>query len=676
MYTSTDVTLDPRLLQVHSLVPFVRSITASRGDMFASEIGQAPPMFGAEIRRIQTGMEREFGKYTFMVTVPEDSTVVAVINKTTPKGMFGEKITTGTIAILRTVNGRYTVVEMPVHCQNHQQLGFDYVRTSTGNGIYPGQRISKDTILAHSPNLDNAGNYRYGVNAKVAFMSIPEVIQDGIVISESFAKKCSFKGYMTATLSFGQDCFPLNIYGDDNEYKIFPDVGDYVHPNGLMFATRRHQPGNELFDMDRYSTRIKEDNDRGTFVPQSKARVIGVEVIHNRTTKTTIPTGMDEQCQRYWKCTRDFYREILAVERHLYKEHGEDYISLLDGPLHNLFVTAHSMLHDNGKATNISFYNGDTILNEWTVTITVSYDLVPTSRYKAADDSGSKGIVISVWPDENMPTNEIGEVTDVIMDGGAKINRLILSGLYEQYLNASMNELSRRIKRMCSEGNEEGAKALLMECYKTISPRQYETTLKRGVDKHFEIVKNNPIYLFCPTDNPVHYPDVVKHLDKICPPFKGPLRYRAGTGEWCQTDTPMIIGECYFIFLEKIGDEYSAVSSPLLQPQGIPGKLSRGDKYASPGRPQSTRATGETEVRIIVSNTDHNMASDMLASTNSPLSLKRQVGAYLTADKPTAIEDVMQYDKYPRHGNNMVDLVKNSLFAGGYCFEERPVEDN
>lgn len=676
MYTSTDVTLDPRLLQVHALVPFVRSITASRGDMFASEIGQAPPLKGSEIRRIMTGMEREFGKYTFMVKVPEDSTVIAVINKRSPKGMFGETLTTSKTVILRTVNGRYDVVEIPVHCQNHQQFGFDYVRTQVGQSVYPGQRITKDTILAHSPSLDNAGNYKYGINAKVAFMSIPEVIQDGIVISKSFADKCSFKGYMTATLSFGQDTFPLNIYGDDNEYKIFPDVGDYVKPNGLMFATRRHQPGSELFDMDRYSTRIKEDNDKGTYVPQSEARVIDIEVVHNRSNKTTIPTGMDAQCQRYWASTRDFYRDILAVERQLYKEHGEAYIGLLEGALHNLFVKAHSMLHDNGKSANINFYNGDTILNEWTVTVTVSYDLVPTSRFKAADDSGSKGIVISVWEDEHMPTNDIGEVTDVIMDGGAKINRLILSGLYEQYFNASMNECLRRINRMADEGREEEAKAFLMECYRNISPRQYEATLKRGVDEHFKIARQGPIYLFCPTDNPVYYPDVVKFLEKHCPPHRSPLRYRAGTGQWHVTDTPMIIGECYFIFLEKIGDEYSAVSSPLLQPQGIPGKLSRADKYASPGRPQSTRAGGETEVRIIVSNTDADMAMDMLSSTNSPILHKRQVGAYLTADKPTAIEDVMQFDKYPRHGNNIVDLVKNSLFAGGYCFEVRPVDDN
>lgn len=677
MYNSTDVTLDPRLLQVHALVPFFRSITGSRADMFASEIGQAPPLSGSEVRRIQTGMEREFGKRTFMVRIPELSTVIAVVNRSTPRGMFGATIATTKTVIYRNAEGRYSVLEIPVHCQNHQQLGFDYVRTRDGVNIQKGMRFSKETILAKSPSLDDAGNYKYGVNANIAFMSIPEVIQDGIVISESFAKKANFKGYMSSTLSFGSDVFPLNLYGDKSQYKIFPDIGDMVNPNGLIFAVRPHSPGNELNELDRHSVRIKEESDTGTYVPQPNARVIDVEVIHNRSTKSNVPIGMDEQCKRYWTCTKDYYREILTAERQLYKEYGEGYIELLEGPLHNLFTRAHAILHEPSRANNINFYNGDTILNEWTVNITVSYDIHPSPRFKAADDSGSKGVVVSIWPDENMPTDSRGLVADVIMDGAAKINRLNIGGLFEQWINGCMDTCLHMMREYQQQGRMDQAAELLNKIYSIVSPRQHALVQKRGLMAHVEtVLKGKYIYLWCPTDNPVYYPDVIKELNEIVPPLRERVTYVSGKGVRVTTDDPVLVASTYFIFLEKIGDEYSAVSSPLLQPQGIPGKLSRADKYSSPGRPQATRAMGETEVRIVTFNTDPEMALDMLTSTNSPISHKRQVGVYLTADKPTAIEDVMQYDKFPRQGNKIVDLVNNSLFAGGFMFEYKPVEND
>lgn len=671
-------TLDPRLLQVHSLQPFVRGISASRADMFASEIGQAPPLKGAEIRRIQTGMERKFGKYTHMVKIPEDSTVIKVIHKRTPKGCLGQTVITSTTVVFRRIDGIYDRVIIPVHSQNHQQFGFDFVRTEVGKNIRKGDYVAKDTILAKSPSLDDNGNYKYGINANIAYMSIPEVILDGAVLSESFAKKSQFRGYTKFTLSFGENIIPLNINGDENEYKVVPDVGDLVNPNGLLFATRELREGLASMQMNRNSLRVVEETDTKTYINKTGARVIDIDIIHNRTNKTTVPSGMDDQCKRYWSCTKDYYRDLLDTYSSIRAECGLNADNLISPALHRDLVRAVAMTFEPGKGTGsqVNFANDDAMLNEWTLHVTVGYDLTPTACFKQAGDAGNKSVTVTVWKDEWMPIDTDGNRADIIMDGVALVNRLITSPGIEQYINASMVATHRRLVQMVENGQRQEAIDYLYRAYEIISPKMYEKVKLVDPNRHLDKVLKGGIYLWCPTDSPVHYPDVIEQLEKEYPPCFDKVKYRAGTGQWCETDKPVLIGSIYLIFLEKIGDDYSAVSSPVLQPQGIPGKLTRADKHASPGRPQAIRGIGETENRIVSANTDEEVASDMLSTSNSPITHKRQAVAYLTAPKPTNIQDVLQHDKYPRSGNRITDHVANSLLAGGFIFEYRDVEDD
>lgn len=675
MFESTQNTLKPEFLQVHALQPFVGSISASRGDMFASEIGQAPPLKGSEIRRIQTGMEREFGRYTSMIKMPKDAVIRKVIHKRTPKGLMGNGgMVTGTLVIYRDIDGVFGCIYIPVHSLNHQKLGFDYHRTEKLRTMQAGQHIPANTVLARSPSVDDAGNYKYGVNGNVAFMSIPEVIQDGAVISESFAKKAAFKGYATHVLSIGETTVGLNLYGDESEYKLFPDVGDYLKDSGIVFATRELEDNLIPTQLSRHALRIEEETDRKTY-SEPRARVIDVDIIRNHSVKPSLPTQTDEQCRRYWEMSKEYYRDIITEFNKICNELGHNNPPLT-GPFHQLMVEAYSRTYDGSRGGgNLGLVNNGNPLNEWTITVTLSFDLVPTVSYKMADDSGGKAVIVAVWPDANMPVDADGHRADVIMDGGSIVNRLNPSRMFEQYTTAAMMKLWKNIREWCAAGETNKAMNQLLDFYKLMSPRMYEKVQGINLDDHLKEVCKNGVYLWLPTDNEVYYPKAMEELRERFTPCHGPVTYTSSNGKKVTTKSNVLIGQQYFIFLEKIGDDYSAVASPVMQAQGIPGKLTRGDKNSSPGRPQAIRALGETEDRIVASLVGPDAPADMLDMSNSPPTHKHITHMLLKAEKPTDIQNILDRNVIPRGNNRVTQHMSNYLMASGFEFIQKPVED-
>ena len=183
------------------------------------------------------------------------------------------------------------------------------------------------------------------------------------------------------------------------------------------------------------------------------------------------------------------------------------------------------------------------------------------------------------------------------------------------------------------------------------------------------------IHLWMPTDNPVKLDEAIEELLSKYPKCFGKLLLTLDDGRKVLSDRPGTIGKQYMIILEKTGDEYSAVSSPVLQSQGVPGKLTKGDKQSSPGRPQATRITGETEGRILNSLVGHDTLFELLDIANSPTTHRAVCRTLLTHPTPTNIDRIVDREKYPRGNNRIVGIGNDGLFAAGFAFAYRKVED-
>ena len=130
----------------------------------------------------------------------------------------------------------------------------------------------------------------------------------------------------------------------------------------------------------------------------------------------------------------------------------------------------------------------------------------------------------------------------------------------------------------------------------------------------------------------------------------------------------VVVGNLYFILLEKTGDDWSSVSSPRLQHLGFPAKLTRGDKSATPGRNQPVRILGEDECRLIAAVCGSFYVAELLDQANSPLTHKHIVRKIQLSDTPSNLEQAVDREEVPYGLQRAVSYVKHILSCAGTWF--------
>ncbi|MBE0438175.1 MAG: hypothetical protein IBX57_00215 [Gammaproteobacteria bacterium] len=398
--------LRPEFLSINSLNPWTQHDSSPRGYMFsASHIAQALVIDGATPRRCQTGTEREFGKYTFNIKFPYDSQIIKVIPKYRHTlGNDNIKDNPATLIIYERVDTKEVgIVEMIRHSTavdvKHQHFGFRYKYKSIAETISEGMVVHGGTIIADSPSIDDAGNYNYGVESNVAFMSVPGIIEDGVVVSESYLKKISSKGFEKRVTSWGKEYYPLNLYGDVNNYKPFPDIGDRIRDDGLLFALRSYDDLLGPVEMNKASLQSPDYVFDKLVYAKPGAKVVDVAVHHdtiNRNPPT--PVGMEVQVDKYHQAMVRYYTTILETYNELHRVRKD---SLVVTPeFHRLVVEAVGYIGLDGNPLTKHLKSKDVVkrrvqklhrrkeIDDWRVEVTFEYDVSPVDGFKITDAHG------------------------------------------------------------------------------------------------------------------------------------------------------------------------------------------------------------------------------------------------------------------------------------------------
>ncbi len=687
--------LSPDLLSTAAFNIKPGAVSGSRLQMAGTQLTQMVVIKGATPRRIVTGVEREYGKYTFKVKMPVDAIVIDVIPKY--HETVGQNAITSnpmSIVIYENVDTReICILEIPQYHIKHQYLGFRYAHKRTLGMLSKGATIPKGTVFADSPAIDDNGDYRFGVEANVAFMTIPGVIEDGFVISESFAKKLTATGYETLDASWGKRYYPLNIYGDDTHYKPFPDIGERVRPDGLLFALREYDELLDPVQMTPAALRRVDTFDKTVY---TKANAKVVDIVTRYDPKGSVPetpTGMEDQTRRYHTALLAFYNRLLAVEEKLRKEARHRKTTLnISTAFSRLLVEAltYRMEQSKVKATRIVRRQP---LNEWRVDITVEYDIEATQAMKITDLHGGKGVVVAVWPDENCPVDKHGTRADIIADPGATMNRTNYARLYEHYINATSDQLHREITEALAHDRSDAAYQRcfdrLLRYYEILSPRKHSTITssryKQTPRQHVDSIlpHRNNLRIFLPTDNEVDMMEAISQLSSEFPIDFGPVSYIGASGNRITTIEDVMIASMYIIMLEKTGSDWSAVSSGTLQQHGILSKLTQHDKHSRGGRANPTRTVGEDETRLLLAATSNNYSAqklvpkygptaadgqavvEMMDLSNNPAVHQEGVRQILKAESPTRIQTLIDRNKFPLGGNRALRLITHHLEIAG-----------
>lgn len=715
------------LLNVMSMSPFNNGTSGARQQMYgASHITQTLVIKGSTPRRFQTGAEQEYGKATFCTKAEHDCEVLQKFRYYTPNAHEANGIKKNPMQalIVETIGANpedpdareIDVIYLTDYMSMHQYFGYNLISKDFVAGLNKGSFIKAGTVLQDSPNKHADGNYCVGRELNCVLASFDAVAEDGVILSEEAVPWFEITKFERRTVSWGTTHYPKNLYGDENNYKPFPDIGDYIRPDGLLMALSSYDKNFSAVEMSKGNLkRVAYTHDKLFYAPSGRGRVIDIRIRHDATQAAVSPGICNTQAIKYDEAARQFYQEVYAFHVETLKRRYGDKLRM-SNKYRQLIRTAYAVLQeraprqrgqDTDKAQKI--YRGSP-MDDFTVEFTIEYKSLPKVGNKITDCFGGKGVIVKIWPKERMPVDEQGNRAHIIMDDIATINRMNLGRLYEQYGNASSRDYVKKlcgilnmappdingprlggrtlnyaerttIKNLVRAENPElmqwwhGFKDLVGIINPVLKERFYETQVDPNPDliaEHIASIVEDGIYHFHPTSADPELPDMLRQLRDRFPAHKSRLTFIGNTGKRVTTRFPVLVGSMYFMLLEKTGDDWNAVSSGRLQGYGILSQINNQDKYSSPWRQQAIRAWGETETAIANSYLGWKPIAVIIDRNNNIDTHRACVTDVLTAKYPTNIEYIGANGPAKLGGAKPLQLVNHLAMCNGWAFNYQP----
>lgn len=695
--------LHAELVNINAFNPWLQHDSSGRVYMTSAHLGQMLVIKGANQRKQQTGIEREYGKYTFNVKMPVDGEVIEIIERyKTTLGKDSINDNPQTIVVYEDIKTKEIgIVNLVKFCSNHQYFGFEYKVKKGIEKLHVGALISKDTVFLDSPNIDDDGGYKYGIELNMALMTHPAASEDGILICEDVLPKLAFKTYENRVVEWGNKKFALNLYGDENNYKPFPDIGDTIRDDNILMALRGYEPDIlSPIDQSVKDTMVVDENfDNTIYAGGPGGVVVDIKIHHDIARTNCADVHMDNQSQKYDNARRQFYQKIVNVWKRFYKERGEGL--QITPEFQRLVVEALSVTNEGGSQKVSKLYR-KAPLDDYRVEFTIEYNIVPGIGFKLTDLHGGKGVICQIGKSEEMPMDSQGNRADIVMDPNSTVSRMNLGRVYEMYVNSASRDTHKLICNMLGidpgTKNKTAVKILnenrtaetftnvwniLLGYYKIVSPKMYDwlsvdKTVYNPVNiEYMATIIEKGIYLYLPSDNQPESPVIVKQIqNSIYCPLYGPVTYRGNSGNVVTTKSSVRVASMYFVLLEKTGDDWAAVSTCKLSLFGVLSQLTKSDKFSKPSRCQPVRGSGEAEVRIFSSYADYRYTAETMDRNNSPKTHKYMVKGLISADVPTNIFNLVDRNIVPFGGSKPLNLVTHLATVGGWEFKYKDFKPN
>ena len=284
----------------------------------------------------------------------------------------------------------------------------------------------------------------------------------------------------------------------------------------------------------------------------------------------------------------------------------------------------------------------------------------------------TKGVECEIVPDEEMPTDDFGNVSDVVVYGRSAIARLNPGQLFEQYLGASMRDISLDIKQMVENGNSNGAWDFLLGYLKIASPPQAEVCSQlnsRERKDYLEGVCQKGLYLHCPADADWITIDTYDDLQAYRPVNESPVTYTNSAGAKVRTNLPALIGGKYMIVLEKSDSKPMACAGSRVQHHGLPAVATKNTRNSTPTKEQPPRVWGESEVRALSATIGGAAVANILDYTTNPNTHKAITRSVFGAKDPSNIKSLVDRNEIPLGKARPQAHVRHQLLCYGIKME-------
>lgn len=392
------------------LQPFKPSNSGSRALMSAIHSEHFMVLTNAEVPLVQTGFETEFGRNsTSYVVSQRNYIVVAKINK------FSFNPNHYYLIVQDIDTGEYDYIERVTYNHNTESYGYMW-DNSFLDTLQVGHYINRDDPIKTSVGFDRFGNKMNGVNLITAYLSLGKNMEDSVIISQSAARKLETCLIRRTCIMINENDNLLNLYGDANRHKAFPDIGEAVE-GGIFCSIRRTENRDIFFTKSAANLREINLSDRNILMD---GYVCDIDVYCND------PKNLGDETdngQLYF-----YYQEKLNFCQQVY-----DLVSpfAMNGKL----TYKLGKLYANCRDTIFhKEYFKDRRFNNVILDVAVVESLPMQEGDKLADRYGGKGVVSFILPDEQMPLLDNGQRVEIIKNQSTCYNRENIGQLHEMSL--------------------------------------------------------------------------------------------------------------------------------------------------------------------------------------------------------------------------------------------------
>lgn len=313
-------------------------------------------------------------------------------------------------------------------------FGYSY-NNDVIDSLDEGEFVPKDTILYRSKSYDEYMNYSYGKNVPIMYTTDPYTSEDACVVSESLAKDMSSIEINKVPIGVNLNDFLLNMYGNSDNYKPFPDLGEYSH--GEVAVKRTLFTDQLLTDFKDNALNKIMDSDVCFY---KTGKVIDIDIYCNNPDIEDNP--FNEQILKYLRSQNKYYSEIKETCKEI-MESGYKYSKEID----YLYKRACEFLDENKK-----WKEKDSTFNNIYIEITLKQSYPLQIGQKLTGRYGNKSVISRIVPDDEMPyyydDNGNKVVVDLLFNVLAIINRTTAFPLYEMTINFICNKVRVQMSKM------------------------------------------------------------------------------------------------------------------------------------------------------------------------------------------------------------------------------------
>ena len=540
-------------------------ISSSRAIMFTNHLKQMVSLNHPEFPRVFTNYENIFGDLSSSIYKMKcDAEVIKIVPKFEwcPKHLY-------IVFLYDKANNKYFCITKKLAEELTEKFGYGF-NNDRMDQLEEGEIVHKGETLWKSNSYDEYNNYCYGVNALTGYFIDNRTIEDAAYCSESFAKRMEAKEVETIKITINDNDLLLNLYGDQEHHKGFPDIGCKVK-NKILCSKRRIDNYQLLYDMKR--SNLVDSNPLNDKQFYSKGDVMDVDIYCNQAIEDIPDIAVNEQIITYLKNQKRFWTDIKDVCETIVNS-GAEY----DDDIGYLLGRARNYLDPNYK-----WKDNDSVFSNIIMEISVQRDVPLNVGYKVTGRYGDKSVLSKVLPDDEMPVLEDGRRLDLVLNALGVINRLNSAQIMEVSINFIADNIIAKMKTMktlkereqllwkfIGHFNERGEADKLKEYYKGLS-----TAEKR---EFFEDIYVNGIYVniapISQSGKPLFY--IISDLYDEFPWIKPYNCYVYKWGRKIKMMRPVIIGEKYIIRLKQTAKKnFSARSTGYLSQKGLPDKSNK-----------------------------------------------------------------------------------------------------